>query len=174
MDDVFSGDLIDAQGARLVVKDMDKTLVFSTMGTTNYDLGEESRLSVGDKIKVDYHKIDGMYVANKVSLTEHVDDSLVFGGAVMELEKDFLTVQSESLTVVFNKDDKTQNDGDLSVGDSVTVTYEGNLSANPRAVSVVVILEQKAVVERTRTAPSRKWIRTVSLSVWTRRTPAGS
>lgn len=148
MDDVFRGNLIDAQGPRLVVQDADKTMVFSTMGSTNYELGDEHEVCIGDKVKIDYHKIDGMFVANKVHLTKHKEEALVFGGAVTELGKTYLTVQSESLTVVFNRDDKTKIDGDLTVGDSVTVTYEGNLSENPRAISVVVIAEQKTMLEK--------------------------
>ncbi len=146
--DVFAGEMIDAQNNRLVVKGTDETMLFATTDKTDYDLKEEKELCVGDKIEVNYHKGDDMFVADKVTLTEHEEELLVFGGEVTELEKDFLTVHSESLTVVFTYNSRTKFQGDLTKGDSVTVTYKGNISGNPHAVSVVVIQEKQEKAEK--------------------------
>ena len=145
---IFAGELVDAESDRLVVKDEEETMVFSTNDDTSYELRGEEELCVGDKIEVSYHQTDGAYIADKVSLTEHQDDSTVFGGEVTELKEKYLTVQSESMTAVFTYDKKTKTKGDLTQGDSVTVTYEGNLSENPKAVSIVVIKENKEKSER--------------------------
>ena len=144
----FAGELIDAQNDRLVVRGDDETMLFATSNETEYELGEESELCLGDKIEVDYHKTEEEYVADAVELTSHEEESLVFGGEVTELQKNYVTVQSESLTVVFGYGDKTKIEGDLTIGDSVTVTYEGNLSENPKAVSVVVIRENQKKTEK--------------------------
>ena len=144
----FAGELIDAQNDRLVVRGDDETMLFATSNETEYELGEESELCLGDKIEVDYHKTEEEYVADAVELKSHEEESLVFGGEVTELQKNYVTVQSESLTVVFGYGDKTKIEGDLTIGDSVTVTYEGNLSENPKAVSVVVIRENQKKTEK--------------------------
>lgn len=144
----FAGELIDAQNDRLVVRGDDETMLFATSNETEYELGEESELCLGDKIEVDYHKTEEEYVADAVELTSHEEESLVFGGEVTELQKNYVTVQSESLTAVFGYGDKTKIEGNLTIGDSVTVTYEGNLSENPKAVSVVVIRENQKKTEK--------------------------
>ena len=147
-DEIFSGEMVDAQNERIVVRGENETMLFATTKGTEYDLQEESELCIGDKIEVDFHKGDDMYIADSVRLTAHEKKSAVFGGEVTELAKSYLTVQSESLTIVFNRDDKTKVEGDLSKGDSVIVTYEGNLSENPQAVSIVVIKENKEKTEK--------------------------
>ena len=66
---------------------------------------------------------------------------MVFGGQVMELEDNFLTVRSESLTAGFEYDEETKLNGNLSKGDTVTITYDGDLSQSPHAISIVVAQE---------------------------------
>lgn len=144
----FEGELIDAQNDRLVVRSADETMLFATTDATVYDLQDQEILCVGDKVSVNYHKGEEMFVADTVTLTEHEADTLVFGGEVTELESDYVTVQSESLAVVFGIDEATKVEGDLSKGDSVTVTYDGNISENPHAISIVVIQEQQEKAER--------------------------
>ncbi len=147
-DEVFSGVMVDAQNERIVVRGDSETMLFATTEGTEYDLLEESELCIGDTIEVDFHKGDDMYIADSVRLITHENHPAVFGGEVTELKKTYLTVQSESLTIVFNRDDKTKIEGDLSKGDSVIVTYEGNLSENPQALSIVVIKENKEKKEK--------------------------
>ena len=147
-DEIFSGEMVDAQNDRIVVRGEEETMLFVTTDGTKYDLQEESELCIGDKIEVDYHKGDDSYIADSVRLTAHEKQTTVFGGEVTELAKSYLTVQSESMTVVFNRNDKTKVEGDLSQGDSVTVTYKGNLSENPQALSIVVIQEKKEKTEK--------------------------
>ena len=90
-----------------------------------------------------------MFYAKSVMIVEHEEEKLVFGGEVTELGEKFVTVQSESMTVVFNRDDDTKINGDLTEGDSVTVTYDGNLSENPYALGIVVIQENKEKEKKT-------------------------
>ena len=144
----FAGELIDAQGDRLVVKDEDVAMVMYTTPDTEYDLQDEDELCVGDMVKVEYHKDEGRFIADSVVLDKHQNSTLVFGGEVTEIGKTYVTVQSESMTVVFNTDEDTRIEGDLTQGDAVTVTYEGNLSGNPLAKSIVVIQEQKEKLEK--------------------------
>ena len=145
---VFEGELVDAQNSRLVVRATEETMVFATTDATAYNLDGEATLCVGDDVEVEYHKEDGTYIADVVRVTKHNEKAPVFGGEVTELHDDYLTVQSESMTVVFTRDNETKVEGDLSQGDAVTVTYEGNLSEDPRAISIVVIREQDTKVEK--------------------------
>ena len=146
-DEIFSGELVDAQNERLVVKSPDKTMLFVTTAKTEYDLGEdEEGLCVGDKLDVSFHKEKDIYVADTVKVTEHKDDTLVFGGQVTELEKHYITIRSESLTAGFDYDEETEIVGNLTKGDSVTVTYKGNISERPYAISIVVIQEKREEV----------------------------
>ena len=142
-DEVFSGELIDAQNNRLVVKSPEKTMLFVTAEKTVYELGDEDHICVGDTLEVSFHKDDDIYIADQVRVTEHEDHTLVFGGQVTELEKHYITVRSESMTAGFDYDEETVIDGELSKGDSVTITYEGNISERPRAISIVVIEEKR-------------------------------
>ena len=146
--DLFTGELIDAQNDRLVVRGEDETMLFETTEKTVYDLKDETNLTVGDQINVVYHRSKDVIVADTVTLKEHKKESLVFGGEVTELSEKFMTVQSESMTAVFNYDSGTKIEGNLTKGDSVTVTYEGNISENPKAVSIVVIRENKEKEEK--------------------------
>lgn len=144
----FKGELIDAQNDRIVLKGADETMMFSTTDDTKYDLQDEDELCVGDEISVNYHEGKGDFVADSVRLKDHKYDFLVFGGEVTELGKSHLTVQSESLTVVFEYSKDTKLRGTLSKGDAVTITYKGDLSENPYAVSIVVIKERKERAEK--------------------------
>ena len=145
---VFDGELVDAQNSRLVISGDYETMLFETGKGTVYDLKEESELCIGDQIEVDYRKEKDMFFAETVRLKEHENQSLIFGGAVTELTDSYLTVQSESQTVVFTYDKKTKITGDLSEGDSAIVTYEGNLSENPKAVGIAVVQEKKEEKEK--------------------------
>ena len=147
--DTFQGELVDAQSDRIVVKGADETMLFHTSDETEYDFTDESSLTVGDELKVGYYKDNGMFYAKSVMIVEHDEEKLVFGGEVTELGETFVTVQSESMTVVFNRDDDTKIIGDLTEGDSVTVTYDGNLSENPYALGIVVIQENKEKEKKT-------------------------
>ena len=124
-------------------------MLFHTSDETEYDFADESSLTVGDELKVGYYKDNGMFYAKSVMIVEHEEEKLVFGGEVTELGEKFVTVQSESMTVVFNRDDDTKINGDLTEGDSVTVTYDGNLSENPYALGIVVIQENKEKEKKT-------------------------
>ena len=141
----YTGELIDAQNNRLVVRSADETILFVTTSSTTYDLKEEEAyISIGDTVDVTYHKGDDVLVANGVSIKQHEGRALPFGGVVTELGKSYLTVQSESLTAVFRYNEDTRCSGDLTEGDAVTVGYTGNLSADPKAHSIIVIQEKKA------------------------------
>ena len=144
----FKGELIDAQNNRIVIKNADETMLFSTTDKTKYNLQDENELCVGDEISVNYHEGEGTFVADSVSVKDHKYDFQVFGGEVTELGKSHLTVQSESLTVVFEYGKDTKFRGKLSKGDAVTITYKGDLSEDPYAVSIVVVKERKEKEEK--------------------------
>ena len=140
-DEVFAGKLIDAQGDRIVVRGTEETILFVTGDGTIYELQDETSLCVGDEIEVGYHRGKETFIADTVRLTAHKEQSMVFGGQVMELEDNFLTVRSESLTAGFEYDEETKLNGNLSKGDTVTITYDGDLSQSPHAISIVVAQE---------------------------------
>ena len=142
-DEVFAGELVDAQGNRIVVRGSDETMLFATQDGTVYELQNESSLCVGDSIEVDYHRGKDMWIADTVRLTSHQEESMVFGGQVTELDDNYVTVRSESLTAGFEYDGETKINGNLSKGDAVTITYEGDLSERPYAESIVVIQEKR-------------------------------
>ena len=103
----FTGELIDTQGDRVVVRGESETMLFFTGAETEYDYGSEEELGIGDKIEVGYHKADKVFVADEIKLIEKKVEATIFGGEVTELSADYLTVQAESLTVVFNRDVNT-------------------------------------------------------------------
>ena len=165
-DQVFAGELVDAQQNRIVVMAADETILFETGDGTVYDLQGEKELCIEDQVEVEYHKSKDMFVADTVRLTAHKEQSQVFGGEVVELEDTYLTVHSESMTVVFLRDDETKIEGNLTKGDAVTVTYEGNLTENPRAISIVVIQErQKKEEKSTHGTVAEIWDNSVVVSV---------
>ncbi len=147
-DEIFTGVLVDAQGNTIVVRGDTETMLFETTDTTVYELNDQAELCVGDIVEASYHKGEDAFIADTVRLVQHEEEALVFGGEVTELEKVYLTVQSESLTAVFLYDETTKIVGDLSKGDTVTVTYEGNISENPKAVSIVVVKEKQEIEQK--------------------------
>ena len=141
-DDVFKGELVDAQTDRVVVMGPEETMLFVTTDKTEYDTGDEEGMCVGDQVEVDYHKGDGTFVADAVRVTSHGERAQVFGGEVTELEKHYVTVRSDRITAGFDYDEETKIQGNLSEGDAVTITYTGKLNERPYAISIVVIQEQ--------------------------------
>ena len=142
-EDSFEGELVDAQNSRIVVKNVEETMLFATSPATVYDLNGDTGLCVGDELTVEYHKEKDMYVADTVHVKEHEEESQVFGGIVEELENHYLTVRGDSMSAGFDYDQDTKLEGTLSAGDAVTVTYDGNISERPHATSIVVVQERR-------------------------------
>ena len=142
-DTLFSGEIVDLQNDRLVVKNDTETMLFVADKNTKFELNGEKGLCIGDTVGVQYRKDKEYFIADVVTLQEHKADSLVFGGEVTELETHFLMVRSESLTVGFDYDENTKINGNLSEGDGVIITYEGDISERPYAVSIIVAKEQR-------------------------------
>ena len=134
----FSGELIDARASQLVVRGESATMQFTASPETEYSYSGERELYVGDEIKVEYHEENGRFMADKIHVTEHQEKLLVFGGEVTDLTDAKVTVRTESLSVRFDYDAETLVEGNLSKGDIVAITYRGDLSEKPYAVSIVV------------------------------------
>lgn len=133
-----SGTLTNAVDKQISVKTVDGPVVFKTSDDTVYNLGEESELTVGDVIRVRYHKSFGKDHVDEVTVLKHYRPALVFEGKVAGIKKGGITVTGKSLTVEFNRDDDTAVRGELKVGAEVEVTYDGDLSEYPYATDVRV------------------------------------
>ena len=142
----FEGTLVDAQGDRIVVRGDTETMLFKTAEQTVYNYGEGDQLSLGDTVQVGYHEMSGTLLADDVTVTQHSKQLLVFGGQISKLTEDSVTVGSGSLTVAFGYDEETKVQGKLAEGNIVTVTYTGDISEDPQAVSIVVT-QEKAIVQ---------------------------
>jgi len=134
----ISGTLTNAVDGQISIRTDDGPKVFKTADDTVYNLGEESELTVGDVIKVRYHKSLGKDHVDEVSVVEHFKPTLIFEGTVAGLKEGNITVTGKSLTVAFTRDDDTAVRGELKVGAEVEVTYDGDLSEFPYATDVKV------------------------------------
>ena len=143
-----SGVLTNAVENQISVKTADGQVVFRTEDATVYDLGEESELTVGDTIRVSYHKRFGRDHVDRVTVIKHYKPELTFEGTVSGIKNGRITVTGKSLTVEFSRDGETTVGGNLKVGAEVTVTYDGDLSEYPYATDVKVVKEAKAPEEK--------------------------
>ncbi len=143
-DEEFTGELIDARGQSLVVRGDTSTMMFTTSDGTQFTYVNENELTIGDELKVKYHEQSGTFYASSVDVTNHSEQLLVLGGKITELKSDSITIQSESMTVKFSRDDETQVQGSPSKGDIVAVTYKGDISESAYAVSIVVTQNNRA------------------------------
>ena len=139
----FTGELTDAANQTLVVQGEDETMEFATTDETTYDYSNDDDLTVGDILTVSYHKDGDAYIADAVKVDEHKTQELTLDGTVSDLNDETITVSTDSLTVTFARDENTEVDSDLNEGDTVIVTYEGNLNENPYALKIEVT-EHKA------------------------------
>ena len=133
-----SGTLTNAVDGQISVRTADGPVVFKTADDTVYDLGEESDLTVGDIIRVKYHKSLGKDHVDEVAVLEHFKPTLIFEGSVVELKEGRITVTGKSLTVAFTRDDDTAVRGKLKTGAEVEVTNDGDLSEYPYATEIKV------------------------------------
>ena len=133
-----SGTLTNAVDKQITVRTADGPVVFKTADDTVYNLGEESELTVGDTVKVRYHKSMGKDHVDEVTVLEHFKPELIFEGKVAGLKDGDITVTGKSLTVAFTRDDDTAVKGELKVGAEVEVIYDGDLSEYPYATEIKV------------------------------------
>ena len=134
----FSGKLIVVQGDRIVVRGDTATMQFITTDATEFTFSGERQLVIGDEVEVVYQESGGKFIADEVRVTKHEEQLLVMGGEVTDMTDSMVTIRSENLTVGFSYDQGTLIEGNLSKGDIVAVTYKGNISVKPYAVSIVV------------------------------------
>ena len=143
-EDTFEGSLVNAQNNVLVVRDNTAYVrQFYTNDKTVFSYENGTALKPGDSLLISYHQEGSKYVASSVSVAEAQEETLVLQGEVTDLTPATMTVNANSLTVKFTYNDKTQVEGRLTKGDSVRVTYYGDISENPYA-SEIVVEEEKA------------------------------
>ena len=82
-----SGTLTNAVDKQISLKTESGPVVFKTADDTVYNLGDASELTVGDTIKVKYHKSLGKDHVDEVTVVEHFEPERVFEGSVVELKE---------------------------------------------------------------------------------------
>lgn len=132
------GKLTNAVDKEITVKTVDGPEVFKTADDTVYNLGEASELTVGDTVRVRYHKSFGKDHVDEVTVLEHFEPELNFVGKVAGIKDGTVTVTGKSLTVAFTRDDDTAVRGELKVGAEVEISYDGDLSEYPYATDIKV------------------------------------
>ena len=139
----FEGKLINANSETVVVKADGDIEIFSTTEETVYELGDETELTAGDTVIVAYHEKGKQKLADTVTLVEAVDHTLTMEGELTDLNPTDFVLSSDSLTVTFDYDARTEIVGEkLNEGDEVKVTYKGDLSEEPYAIKVEILQEQ--------------------------------
>ena len=133
-----SGTLTNAVDKQITVRTEEGPVVFKTADDTVYNLGDAGVLTVGDTIKVKYHKSMGKDHVDEVTVLEHFKPELIFEGTVSGLKDGSLTVTGKSLTVSFTRDNDTTVKGELKVGAEVEIIYDGDISEFPYASEVTV------------------------------------
>lgn len=139
----IEGTLVGATNETIVVDTGSGVEEFTTIEETVYNLGDETEITAGDKLSVDYHKDGDSMVADTVTVLEAVKHELTMEGELSDLEDDTFVVSSDGLSAVFTYDSETQVTGELNEGDEVKVTYEGDLSEDPHAIAVEVLKEEE-------------------------------
>ena len=137
------GKLINANDETLVVRVDGEVEIFNTTNETKYDLAGEEEITAGDTLRIEYHEEGKEKLADSVTIIKAVNHTLKMTGELSDLNETNFTVTSDSLTVKFNYDAKTEvTGGKLNEGDEVRVTYKGDLSEEPHAISVDILQEQ--------------------------------
>ena len=70
-DTLFSGEIVDLQNDRLVVKNDTETMLFVADKNTKFELNGEKGLCIGDTVGVQYRKDKEYFIADVVMLQEH-------------------------------------------------------------------------------------------------------
>ena len=139
--ETFEGELTDFAYGEFVLSGESEEKTFYRDAYTYYNLNGGSNLTLGDTVDVIYHDVEGKNIAEQVIVTRHEEEKSVFGGLVYRYSDGQLVVTGTEMTAQFSIDKKTKVNGELSEGDTVEVTYTGDISEEPYAVSVNVITE---------------------------------
>lgn len=139
----ITGRLLNASEGTITVSSDAGPVEIDTDKETVYRLGDSDKLCIGDTIDVTYHESFGKKSADEVTVVEHIQPDLIFEGTVVQYREDGIVVAGKSLTVSFIRDNKTDVAGELSVGDTVEVAYNGDISEYPYAKRVTVTAENK-------------------------------
>ncbi|MBR0397954.1 MAG: hypothetical protein IJI10_06745 [Eubacterium sp.] len=137
----YEGELTDASTGTIHVKNNTEEREFATSTGTVYDFGPDVVLSLGDQINVTYHDDKTQLVADKIAIKSHSESPHIYQGMVTGLYDDNFVVMGSGMTVRFIKDAETTIEGDLSVGDDVAITYNGDINEDPYAAEIKVILD---------------------------------
>ena len=141
----FSGEMTDAMGNEIIVKNSDTVHEFETNDSTIYNLGKAKELTVGDMVDVEYVEKDSGRIAKTVKVTKERVVELFFNGTINDVNGDDITVTGSGLTVHFLRDGKTKIKGKLANGNQVKVTYTGDISEYPYATKIKVTKEKPKV-----------------------------
>ena len=142
-EETFAGEITDALQDKIIVKSDSDILEFTTSDSTSYQLGDHQELTIGDTVNVEYHKDGSALMADSVIVENQVEKPLTLEGEITDLNATDVTVSSKSLTATFTYDQNTEINGDMTEGDEVLVTYEGDLSESPHATKIDIQKEEK-------------------------------
>ena len=137
----YKGELTNASACKIMVKGDKEEKTFVTYAGTVYSFSEEGILTIGDTLEVSYHKEKDQECADLIVVKAHVDIPHTFEGMITFLNDECIIAVASETTLLFLRDEKMTMDGNLSVGDDVSITYTGNLNEEPVAHAVKVILE---------------------------------
>ena len=138
---IYEGELTDASTGTIHVKNNTEEREFATASGTVYDCGENGVLSLGDTVNITYHDDKTQLVADKIAVKAHSENPHIYQGMITNIFEDNLVVMGSGMTVRFIRDTDTKTEGDLSVGDDVAITYNGNINEDPYAAEIKVILD---------------------------------
>ena len=139
----FEGTLIDGQEGIIYVLGDEKEMAFDISNTEF--VNAENGLTFGDTLEVTYSEPkEGEYWASKVVVINEAEKIYyTFSGIVSDLHDELLDVTGEQSTVRFEVTEDTKVEGNLTKGDTVTVTYDSTISAYPIAQKIVVTSENE-------------------------------
>ncbi len=136
----FSGTLSEFFNNVILVQNGSDTEEFHISEKTEYVYDTSDYISPGDEVEITFHDDGGGHEADKVMVTNHVEETGKFTGMLIEHDSKHLTVTENDLTVVFEHDKDTVFPSDALVnGDLVEIEYYGDISEDPYAVSLTIV-----------------------------------
>ena len=137
----YEGTLLTAYDQKVVISGEEGDMEFATSDETLYKTGSEGQMYLDDIVSVKYHVEGNVNHADEIDLVEHMDTAIEFAGTLVDKTDQSITLVDKNLSVTFMIDEDSYIVGDLSKGDSIELTYLGNLSEYPYANVVAVVKE---------------------------------
>ena len=138
----FTGILIDGSGSTITVLGEDDEMEFDVSNTEF--VNAENGLTLGDTLTVTYSEVRGEYWATMVVIDDEAAKvEYTFSGIVSDLHDELVDVTNETSTVRFEMNADTKVEGNLTIGDTVTVTSDTTISTYPMARKIVVTSENE-------------------------------